>query len=219
MRLKLHKASVSGATGPLRSSEWQEGVLRHLTSNQTTVSDVQRGATGIHPSASFSYPASDSRFSRHGTAVVIQRRSAQSLLPAKRRLNRERGRRNSGSSFSSLGDRHGETGRVSMETDPASRTDPPALHLSARSAERAFQVARLDFPMAHPIARSPRRWRADDEAGVARAGSSHDRALTVEAASGRSLALAADHDEDRSSWRHVMPTDRAPGIEVLGGRI
>jgi len=35
-----------------------------------------------------------------------------------------------------------------MEMDPASQTDPPALYLSARSAERAFQVARLDIRMA-----------------------------------------------------------------------
>jgi hypothetical protein len=39
-----------------------------------------------------------------------------------------------------------------METDPARRTDPPALYLSLMSAQWEFPFARADFRMARPIA-------------------------------------------------------------------
>ena len=94
-----------------------------------------------------------------------------------------------------------------METDPASQADPPALYLSARSAERAFQVARLDFRMARPIAAAlPQR--ADRAANVARV-ASQMIGIIAEPAVSRSVALAPNRGQHRSSRRHVMPRNPA----------
>ena len=79
--------------------------------------------------------------------------------------------------------------------NPIRRAEPIRLRFTlARDPQRGNSKLRAWTSVW--LIRSPRRWRDDDEVGVARAGSSNDRVLAIGAASVRSLAPGADHEED-----------------------
>lgn len=80
-----------------------------------------------------------------------------------------------------------------METDPARRTDPPALYLNLMSAQWAFLIARVACGMARPISAA---LAAAREADVARVAPSNARTGVAEPLRARFATLATDRGKD-----------------------